>query len=811
MQTQPRTSGILTGHRPRLAVLMAVLLLGAQLVGPWTPITSASEDATTYVLGDHVAALDGWDDLASGPIAIGFDFPFYGLTHDGFYVTTNGVVSFGGASNTWTNTNLPAITYNHAAVFPFWDDLHPRPGPVNPDIDGYILHALIAAEAHGNPYGVPVRIVQWTNYGFYNDAAVMGTFQVHLIEDGRIVANYVQLASDRARGSSATIGLQASGQELASATVYTVDSADAVQGGQALLFAPDGGDYTITGPSFGQFWDVLLYKGAPPPDTPTNPSPADRGEGSQAPMLTWNGGANTDDFSVRLSLNESLNPAIIVTATTDTSLAVASSMDGYLTGAETYYWQVVARGPGGNRFSEIWSFTVEMIDPPEAPTISVSAGDQQLTVAITQVGEVTTYDYSLDGGATWQPRNPASADSPLVLDGLVNGTAYDVVLRPVLSGVPGSPSNTVTASPQAPALPPPPASPDPDPEPVRGDDGRVPSDGDAAGTVDGEPVMLEVERTPTGGVSVQGDGFGIVVTPNIPVGSDDSDPPSGDDQGGDAPGSGDGSPDEDAEVVFTRGRAAEVRVQGFAPRSPVSVYLFSDPRLLGTFTTDAAGALVAATDALPDDVSACPHTLHVEGRLSGGRQVAVSLGVWVEADRLRFADTVGSPAARAVQCLNDLAVVEGYADGSFGANRLVTRQAFAAFVHRMQGAPQPQRLDWFEDVGPDHPFVVPIAWLAESGLANGYDDGLFHPNRAMTRQAAAAFVYRIAGEPHAPVGAPFEDVDRTHPFAREIGWLADQGITRGYADGSFRPTEDLRRGPAARLLVRSLDWFAIEP
>src|SRR5262245_58911365 len=48
----------------------------------------------------------------------------------------------------------------------------------------------------------------------------------------------------------------------------------------------------------------------------------------------------------------------------------------------------------------------------------------------------------------------------------------------------------------------------------------------------------------------------------------------------------------------------------------------------------------------------------------------------------------------------------------------------------------------FIDVPQDHPFFWDIAWLAQTGVTNGYDDGTFRPEDPVTRGAMAAFLHR---------------------------------------------------------------------
>jgi hypothetical protein len=93
---------------------------------------------------------------------------------------------------------------------------------------------------------------------------------------------------------------------------------------------------------------------------------------------------------------------------------------------------------------------------PSAPAITgVAPASGQLSVAFTAPAHdggaaVTNYQYSLDGGATWQTRAPASAASPLVVAGLTNGTTYQVALRAVNAAGAGAPSAPASGTPSGP-------------------------------------------------------------------------------------------------------------------------------------------------------------------------------------------------------------------------------------------------------------------------------------------------------------------------------------------------------------------------
>lgn len=110
----------------------------------------------------------------------------------------------------------------------------------------------------------------------------------------------------------------------------------------------------------------------------------------------------------------------------------------------------------------------------------------------------------------------------------------------------------------------------------------------------------------------------------------------------------------------------------------------------------------------------------------------------------------------------------------------------------------------FRDVAASHPFAADISWLSQRGITTGWPDGTFRPQEPVTRAAFAAFLYRMAGCPSytPPTSSPFVDVPVTHQFYREIAWAASKGITKGWSDGTFRPEESITRDAIAAFIYR---------
>ena len=109
----------------------------------------------------------------------------------------------------------------------------------------------------------------------------------------------------------------------------------------------------------------------------------------------------------------------------------------------------------------------------------------------------------------------------------------------------------------------------------------------------------------------------------------------------------------------------------------------------------------------------------------------------------------------------------------------------------------------FKDVTPSALGYQAITWLAAQGITTGWSDGTFRPSNNVERGAIAAFFYRYAGKPaFTPTGKTFNDVSRTNQFFTEIDWMTSQEITLGWADNTFRPLENTDRGAMAAFIYR---------
>lgn len=166
----------------------------------------------------------------------------------------------------------------------------------------------------------------------------------------------------------------------------------------------------------------------------------------------------------------------------------------------------------------------------------------------------------------------------------------------------------------------------------------------------------------------------------------------------------------------------------------------------------------------------------------------------------------GDPFYTEIMGLANAGVIRGWADGTFRPTENISRGAVAAFFYRLAGSPDytAPTVSRFKDVPATHSFYQEISWLADQGITTGWADGTFRPEASIQRDAMAAFFYRYAGSPTyvAPRIPDFTDVKPQTAFYQEISWLYATGIATGWDDGTYRPNQAIQRAPMAAFIYR---------
>ncbi|TBL70785.1 hemoblobin-interacting domain-containing protein [Paenibacillus thalictri] len=151
----------------------------------------------------------------------------------------------------------------------------------------------------------------------------------------------------------------------------------------------------------------------------------------------------------------------------------------------------------------------------------------------------------------------------------------------------------------------------------------------------------------------------------------------------------------------------------------------------------------------------------------------------------------------------------GYEDGTFRPEQVVTRGQMAAILSRLLGgAAAKAAAPSYEDKAQFPEWAAgAIGQVSALGLMDGYDDGTFQADRAVTRAEAAAIVARLAKPGNVGQAASFTDT-RGHWAVGAIDTAARAGLLTGYEDGSFVPDRKLSRAEAVTLINRLIERSA---
>ena len=171
---------------------------------------------------------------------------------------------------------------------------------------------------------------------------------------------------------------------------------------------------------------------------------------------------------------------------------------------------------------------------------------------------------------------------------------------------------------------------------------------------------------------------------------------------------------------------------------------------------------------------------------------------------------VNSAFAEDIRWMAERGITTGWPDGTFRPLDTVRRDAMAAFIYRLEDSPAHNagNTSPFKDVSPSAQFFKEMSWLAGTGITTGWPDGTFRPLDTVRRDAMAAFLYRNAGSPAyvPPATSVFTDVSTGNQFYKEISWLADQGISTGWAQPNgtrtFAPGQAVARDAMAAFMHR---------
>ena len=141
--------------------------------------------------------------------------------------------------------------------------------------------------------------------------------------------------------------------------------------------------------------------------------------------------------------------------------------------------------------------------------------------------------------------------------------------------------------------------------------------------------------------------------------------------------------------------------------------------------------------------------------------------------------------ASAVTYVSDKGLITGYNDGTFGPYDNITRGQLVTILWRMEGKPVSSSAG-FSDVSSSDFYYSAALWAQKNGVIKGYGDGTFGGERLITREEAAVMLANYAnfkGYDTASDKAALKNISgwrEADSWALDsLGWCVDQGLMSG--------------------------------
>lgn len=144
----------------------------------------------------------------------------------------------------------------------------------------------------------------------------------------------------------------------------------------------------------------------------------------------------------------------------------------------------------------------------------------------------------------------------------------------------------------------------------------------------------------------------------------------------------------------------------------------------------------------------------------------------------------------------------------------ITRAEMAAVLVRLLGASEKADLSAFTDLEKNGWYLAELAAAVKAGVFGGTSKSTMEPNAPITREQTIVVLSRAFGivSQTRDTYKKFTDGGKVSPYARDaLSAMKEMGLANGYEDGSFHPQSSITRAEAAQLLYNLFDCVADKP
>ena len=151
---------------------------------------------------------------------------------------------------------------------------------------------------------------------------------------------------------------------------------------------------------------------------------------------------------------------------------------------------------------------------------------------------------------------------------------------------------------------------------------------------------------------------------------------------------------------------------------------------------------------------------------------------------------------------SQMGILKGMNYGFFGPHANVTRAQAVQAIYNKSGIANIPYVNLFNDVGPDDWFANAATWAHSKQLIYPDVNGLFEPEKNITREEFIQLLYRLSGSPEATTNYLLGYSDKESITSKKaVEWALSGGILKG-ADGMINPKGYMTRAEFAAILVR---------
>ena len=179
-----------------------------------------------------------------------------------------------------------------------------------------------------------------------------------------------------------------------------------------------------------------------------------------------------------------------------------------------------------------------------------------------------------------------------------------------------------------------------------------------------------------------------------------------------------------------------------------------------------------------------------------------------------FKDTTNVFSREEIDDLYNYHIVTGTTATTYSPYNDITRGQFSVMIARALELKPSSDTSKFQDVNGKW-YADQVQALYETGIITGFADGTFGGEKKLTRQQAAAMIVRMLEymkvDTTPKENIAFADMDRISDYARDaVLYLASHDVLNSGEETKFNPQNNLTRAQMAKILMRSLrlsDWY----